>query len=123
MQVNTLKMYFLYDEDGFFIGDSLTEEDNSTDIRPHQPCWKPKWDGEKWIETATDEEMNPPAPVLPPTNEEKIEMLEKDNVMLGIQVTDLEIELMDAHDERQALGQMITELELAIMDLQTRGGK
>ncbi|EDX65346.1 hypothetical protein BC059799_B0065 (plasmid) [Bacillus cereus NVH0597-99] len=42
--------------------------ENSTEIPLPQPNWKPVWDGEKWIETITEEEleeMNKPQPNKP----------------------------------------------------------
>ena len=70
------KQHYLFDEEGYFVGDSLTQEENSTEVRPPQPCWKPQWNGEEWIETATDEEINPPVAPAPPTDAERIEALE-----------------------------------------------
>ncbi|WP_242226668.1 hypothetical protein [Bacillus cereus group sp. BfR-BA-01358] len=42
--------------------------ENSTEIPLPQPNWKPVWDGEKWVETITEEEleeMNKPQPNKP----------------------------------------------------------
>lgn len=42
--------------------------ENSTEIPLPQPNWKPVWDGEKWVETITEEELeeiNKPQPHKP----------------------------------------------------------
>lgn len=46
--------YFKYDENGYFVGDvtAETKPKNCTKKRPPQPCYRPRWDGENWIEEA-----------------------------------------------------------------------
>lgn len=79
-----MDIYFLYDSNGFFIGDSLVKTLNSTEISPPQPCWKPKFDIDTqiWIETATSEEMNPSIVPQEPTLTERVEANE--NLLLEI---------------------------------------
>lgn len=46
-----------YDIDILLIEDDLPY--GWINIPPMMPNWKPKWDGSNWVETATEEEMNP----------------------------------------------------------------
>ena len=78
-----------------------------TEVWPPQPCWKPvyDWNANKWIETATDEEMHPSDPEEEPTTEE----------MLAQQVSDLEIKDIEKNDLIEKLGQQVSELEIMIL--------
>lgn len=81
---NTLKFVYVIDAHGFIIAsrvvDTVVRDFESNEI-PHTilpPVHKPKWDGEKWIEGATQEEIDEITKVdpLPPTHEERIKELE-----------------------------------------------
>lgn len=68
------------DEDGFFIEDSFVEE--LTDLTIETPCpsgfYHPKWDGDKWIEGLTQEEIDSikSNSIQAPTDQERLEALE-----------------------------------------------
>ncbi|CAM4013162.1 hypothetical protein [Mesobacillus zeae] len=73
--------YQFYDEKGNWLpGEEITLENDEqpesgyfTDKPLPQPCWKPIFDKVKndWVETATEEEKNPPQPVPEPSQLEK----------------------------------------------------
>lgn len=77
-----MKQVYRYDKDGRYLEPILLESEeptpnNCTDIPIPQPNWKPVFDGVKWVETATDEEKNPP--VIPqPSVEDKLVQMEQD---------------------------------------------
>ncbi|HFK1403398.1 TPA: hypothetical protein ACGXK1_005498 [Bacillus cereus] len=89
--------------------------ENSTEIPLPQPNWKPVWDGEKWVETITEEEleeMNKPQPHKPSEIEKlnalitemknKQQVTEQENAALLLMVA--ERDLMNQHrDEQQAV--------------------
>ena len=59
-----------------FIRDDFTWDENEIglDVEPAQGLYQPKWDGEKWIEGATEI----PTPTPPePTIEERLQALEQ----------------------------------------------
>ncbi len=66
------------DENGYFVEDVILKEgetipNNYIEIRPPQPCYKPRWDGTEWVE-----EGEPPKPKPKPiTAEERLEALEQ----------------------------------------------
>lgn len=52
---------------------------NYTKIPVPQPCWKPVYKDGLWVETATEEERNPPQDSQTmPSIEDKLVMMEKD---------------------------------------------
>lgn len=58
-----MKQVYKYDDNGFYIEPILIGKNeelppNCTDLELPQPNWKPKFDGVKWIETITQEELN-----------------------------------------------------------------
>jgi hypothetical protein len=60
-----MKQAYKYDAEGKYIEPVMLEEDeslpaNCTDIPLPQPNWKPVFINGKWMETATEEEKNPP---------------------------------------------------------------
>ena len=66
-------MYYvrIIDENGLFIKDDFVEE--LTDLTIETPCeggfYKPKWDGEKWVEGLTTDEINAIKNVAQPKTE------------------------------------------------------
>lgn len=89
-----------------------------TEVWPPQPCWKPTydWNANTWIETATEEEIDPPQveeltdiqqlaqefTALELTNFEKdnlISELKKETKMLGQQSTDNELRLIELEEK------------------------
>ena len=59
-----MKQYYLYDKDGYYaepavISDGDDIPASATYTPPPQPCYKPRWDGNKWIEER-------PEPTQPP---------------------------------------------------------
>lgn len=51
-----------------------------TDKQPPQPCWRPVWDkvNKEWVETATEEEKNPPvANPEPSPLEKQVQLIQK----------------------------------------------
>ena len=69
-------MYYvrIIDETGMFIRDDFVEE--LTDLTIETPCeggfYKPKWDGEKWVEGLTTDEINAIKNVEQPKSESEI---------------------------------------------------
>lgn len=59
-----MKQIYLYDDNHMFIGVDVVDSnikilpENSTDIAPTDGLYKAQFDGEKWIETITQEELN-----------------------------------------------------------------
>ncbi|WP_414043091.1 hypothetical protein ACMGE9_12480 [Macrococcus sp. EM39E] len=59
-----MKQIYLYDENKIFIGVEVVDNDiktlpeNSTDIAPVDGLYKPQFDGEQWIETITQAELD-----------------------------------------------------------------
>lgn len=59
-----MKQIYLYDDNHMFIGVDVVDSNikilpvNSTDITPTDGLYKAQFDGEKWIETITQEELN-----------------------------------------------------------------
>ncbi|HFK1403401.1 TPA: hypothetical protein ACGXK1_005501 [Bacillus cereus] len=90
--------------------------ENSTEIPLPQPNWKPVWDGENWIETITEEEleeMNKPQPHKPSGIEKlnalitemkaKHETLEEENAGLVLSSIKKEMTLELMQEEQSTL--------------------
>ncbi|EJQ55439.1 hypothetical protein IEI_00702 [Bacillus wiedmannii] len=90
--------------------------ENSTEIPLPQPNWKPVWDGEKWVETITEEEleeMNKPQPNKPSEIEklnalitemkDKQETLEEENAGLVLSSIKKEMTLELMQEEQSTL--------------------
>lgn len=90
--------------------------ENSTEIPLPQPNWKPVWDGEKWVETITEEEleeMNKPQPHKPSEIEKlnalitemkaKHETLEEENAGLVLSSIKKEMTLELMQEEQSTL--------------------
>ena len=77
-----MKLYRIIDKQTkLFIRDDFTfdeETEIGLDVEASQGLYKPKWDGEKWVEGAT--EIPTPTPQAP-TIEERVQLLEE--VVLG----------------------------------------
>ncbi|MED4206600.1 hypothetical protein [Neobacillus mesonae] len=80
-----MRQVFRFDKDGYFVepviimeGETIPFDCTEKDLP--QPCWKPKFDGVRWIEMATEEEKKPPAP---PKSE--IDILREQNALLKAQ--------------------------------------
>lgn len=72
-------------------GQGFADRDNMSIIEPESGAWapfdvsmnglyRPKWDGEKWVEGATPQEieqMKPPEQPHPPSLEERVEAAEQ----------------------------------------------
>ena len=69
-------IYRITDLNGIFIRDDFTydpETEIALNVTPAQGLYAPKWDGEQWIESATDiPEPTPPEP----TETERLAVLE-----------------------------------------------
>mgnify|MGYP001480152656 CR=1 FL=1 len=80
-------IYRITDLNGIFIRDDFTfneETEIALDVPPAQGLYQPKWNGEKWIESATD--IPEPTPTIP-TETERLEVLESavlDIIMGGL---------------------------------------
>ena len=82
---------YRFDSNGYYVepvvlndGDPIPED--CTDIPLPQPNWKPKFVNGEWIETATEEEMNPPILEPEPSALEKqVALMQKalDDLILG----------------------------------------
>ena len=71
-----MKLYRIINKQGLFIRDDFTwnEDEIGLDVEPAQGLFQPKWDGEKWVEGATEI----PTPTPPePTIEERLQALEQ----------------------------------------------
>lgn len=74
---------WLIDENGFIVDSVIAESEDSNVITKAFPTdivlIKPKWNGTEWIEGATQEEIDELTKVepSPPTDTERIEMLEE----------------------------------------------
>lgn len=69
-------IYRITDLNGFFLRDDFTfdeETEIGLNVEPSQGLYDPKWDGEKWIESATD--IPTPAPPEP-TEADRLAVLE-----------------------------------------------
>ncbi|MCH4984229.1 hypothetical protein AB4G91_02800 [Macrococcoides goetzii] len=59
-----MKQIYLYDDNHLFIGVDVVESNNKilpekfTDIAPPDGLYRPKFDGEQWIETITQDELD-----------------------------------------------------------------
>jgi hypothetical protein len=89
-----VKQVYRYDNDGHYIEPVVIEDNqelpfNCTHSPLPQPNWKPVFNGTEWIETATEEEKNPPLTPSQPPVEEKLVQMEQDvadlwySVMMG----------------------------------------
>lgn len=120
-----MKYIFLVNDEGFGFNESEIVEDDYkceqpwTDVMPPQPNWKPQfnWISNTWVETATEEEMNPPEvkPELTEVEElgqkisemeladlekeNRIKQLEAENEVLGMQQTDNDLRLMELEEK------------------------
>lgn len=97
---------FSYDEEGFHTplkdlnipeGVELPEGNYTFEEIP-QPCQKPKFDGENWIETVPKEEW-PALPTLPPTVEEQLAEKEREIRLLKEQQAQMNADLTSFMDE------------------------
>ena len=71
-----MKIYRIINKQGLFIRDDFTwdeETEIALNVDPAQGLYAPKWDGERWIESATD--IPEPTP-QEPTEAERLEVLE-----------------------------------------------
>ena len=74
----------IIDEQGFFLEDGFVED--LTEFTIETPCpagfYRPKWNGEKWVEGLTQEEIAELTKPVPqePTVEERLQMAE-DTIM------------------------------------------
>lgn len=76
------------DENGYFVEDVILKKgeeipNDCIEIRPLQPCYKPRWNGTEWVEEGTPPEPQP----HPPNKEERLEALEQ--AMLEIVMGDM----------------------------------
>ena len=73
----------IINKDGLFIRDDFTfdeETEIGLDVEPAQGLYQPKWDGEKWVEGATEIPQFQKV-IQTPTIEERVQLLEE--VVLG----------------------------------------
>lgn len=80
--------------DNYVVGGDVTVPDECITVQLPQPLlfYRPKWSGVKWIEGATQEEIDEITKVesMPPTEtEQTIELLKKQNQALSKMNTDL----------------------------------
>lgn len=66
------------DENGYFIEDVILKKgeeipSDCVEVRPPQPCYNPRWNGEEWIEEGEPPEPQPKEP----TEKERLEALEQ----------------------------------------------
>lgn len=79
------KQVYKIDENGYYIEPVILEKEQEipndcVEVRPPQPCYKPRWAGEEWVE-----EGNPPEPQPKPRTQleilqETVDMLVLDNL-------------------------------------------
>lgn len=109
------KEVYEIDDDGFIIENyliSIVEDGNLSDLPegnivpidlPQPNFYKPQWDGEKWMEGATQEEIDE---IIKPVPRHL-----SDTEILGQQMTEREIEAM-------VQGQQITDIELRLLGME-----
>ena len=80
-------LYRITDLDGIFLRDDFTHDEETEialNVDPAQGLYRPKWNGEQWIESATDiPEPTPPEP----TEADRLAVLESavlDIIMGGL---------------------------------------
>lgn len=125
---NTLKFVYVIDAHGFIITsrvvDTSVRDFESNEI-PHTilpPVYKPKWNGVKWIEGATQEEIDEIIKVdpSPPTDtEQTIELLKKQNQALSKMNTELSNTNADLKQSITLHDGIISELVLKMFDQDT----
>lgn len=106
-----LKVYYKIDEKGMpTISKAFHTQEEAIEEKYNYPAWpsdlfKPKWSKtlNKWIEAATDEEINPPF----------LEELTKEEE-LAQQISELEIKDMEKTILIESMGQQLSELEIMI---------
>lgn len=80
----------VYSTNGIWTGDTMTISSKEpipygyTEIAPPQPNYAVKWDGEKWVETATEDEIAHwfDGGELPIDEPSKLEQLKTDNATM-----------------------------------------
>jgi hypothetical protein len=92
-----MKQVYRFDADGNYLEPVILEDEQEipfdcTDIELPQPNWKPVFNGTEWIETATEEEMNPPVVIV----KSDIEILKEQNEDLNSQIITLWETLIEA---------------------------
>ena len=110
-----MKIYYKIDANGYPLESKVfSTEETAAEEGYNYPSWeelllKPKWSEKmnKWVETATDEELNPPE-MGGLTREEE----------LAQQVSELEIKDMEKDILIESMGQQLSDLEIMIL-----GGK
>lgn len=82
-----MEIYRIINKQGLFLRDDFThdpETEIALNVEPAQGLYRPKWDGEQWVESATDiPEPTPPEP----TESERLAVLESavlDIIMGGL---------------------------------------
>lgn len=112
-----MKQYVRVDENGLFLepvlfrdGDEIPEDVVTAEVP--EGLYLPKWDGEQWIEGRTPQEIDDilNAPVTP-----------TDTDILGQQLVQREIEIMQLQGENAMLGLTLVDLELRLMTLEGGG--
>lgn len=104
-----------YDDNGQFVSDGYIQPNemgefilppNATFKPLPEPNYKPVFDEQKddWIETATDEEINPPVTPTPPSD---IDQLKDSDAFLLMQVLDTQKQLQE---ERESSADLILQL-------------
>ncbi|MBT2723042.1 hypothetical protein [Bacillus sp. ISL-46] len=88
-----MKQVYRFNEKGHYVEPVMIQDGQKlpfdcTEKELPQPNWKPIFNGVEWVETATEEEMNPPVS-LQPNVEEQLVQMEQDvadlwySVMMG----------------------------------------
>ena len=119
-----MKTAYKYDENGMWMrGEEIyvfpnyldeyeLPEGNYTFVEIPQPNWKPKFDGSKWIEIITDEELedinNPPEEQ--PGEQSEIDYLKEKNI-------ELETALLELTKISSAQETKVIELENALLEM------
>jgi hypothetical protein len=83
-----MKQVYRFDTNGQYLEPVLLDDDQSipndcTYISLPQPNWKPVFNNGNWVETATEEDKNPPI-IIEKTLEERILELEEKLKELGV---------------------------------------
>lgn len=78
-----MKQVYRFNDQGQYIepvviADNVPIPASCTDKPLPQPNWKPVFKNGAWVETATADERNPPAPAPQPSVEEKLAQMEHD---------------------------------------------
>ncbi|TWT04594.1 hypothetical protein [Planomicrobium sp. CPCC 101079] len=103
----------IIDEDGYMIGEAFVKRLTHNTI-PHRcpgGLYKPRWNGEEWVEGGEP----PPYEPRPVSDRERLEIAESDNAFLLYDAMQKEVKLMETEGKLAETEQINAELLYAVM--------